>query len=183
MEQSKTSGGDQVLRTSTLIRDRPDRGEEQEVLWGESDGLSSPNPLRDDSTRDDAEAKKDFWSITEDSLIVIASYPELNCTCREKNHFVFRWSTSTLPEQHIRHWMYCWKSQLMITGTWMEKENCQMHGQASKDLIYKKERPFDGCTLSVRKLHEETNTSRPDVVWPGMRKFMSDAAKKKAKQR
>ena len=25
----KLSGGDQVLRTSTLIRDRPDRGEEQ----------------------------------------------------------------------------------------------------------------------------------------------------------
>ena len=26
------SGGDQVLRTSTFIRDRPDRGEEQENL-------------------------------------------------------------------------------------------------------------------------------------------------------
>ena len=40
----KISGGDQRLRTSTLIRDRPDR-EEQEVFRGESDGLSSPNPL------------------------------------------------------------------------------------------------------------------------------------------
>ena len=34
----KLSGGDQVLRISTLIRDRPDRGEEQGNLQGESDG-------------------------------------------------------------------------------------------------------------------------------------------------
>ena len=45
----KVSGGDQSLRTSTLIRDRPERGEEQEVLRGESDRLSSPTPLQDDS--------------------------------------------------------------------------------------------------------------------------------------
>ena len=35
------SGGDQVLRTSTFIRDSPDRGEEQGNLRGESDGSSS----------------------------------------------------------------------------------------------------------------------------------------------
>ena len=49
------SWGDQRLRTSTLIRDRLERGEEQEVFRGESDGLSTPTPLQDDSTRDDAE--------------------------------------------------------------------------------------------------------------------------------
>ena len=42
----KHSGGDQVLRTSTLIWDRPNRGEEQGNLQGESDGSSS-TPLRD----------------------------------------------------------------------------------------------------------------------------------------
>ena len=42
----KISGGDQRLRTSTLIRDRPERGEQQEVLRGESDGLSSPTTSR-----------------------------------------------------------------------------------------------------------------------------------------
>ena len=31
----KLSGRDQVLRTSTLIRDRPERGEEQEILQWE----------------------------------------------------------------------------------------------------------------------------------------------------
>ena len=58
----KRSGGDQVLRTSTLIQDHPDRGEEQGNLPGESDGSSS-TPLRD-SLPDDGEAKNDVWSIS-----------------------------------------------------------------------------------------------------------------------
>ena len=37
----KLPGGDQVLRTSTLIRDRPDRGEGHGNLQGESNGSSS----------------------------------------------------------------------------------------------------------------------------------------------
>ena len=40
----KISGADQRLRTSTLIRERPERGEEQNVLRRESDGLASPTP-------------------------------------------------------------------------------------------------------------------------------------------
>ena len=58
----KLSGGDRVLRTSTLIRDRPDRGEEQGNLQGKSDGSSS-TPLRDSSWNDGG-ARNDFWSIT-----------------------------------------------------------------------------------------------------------------------
>ena len=37
----KLSGGDQVLRTSTLIRDNPDRGEEQGNLPGESEAFTN----------------------------------------------------------------------------------------------------------------------------------------------
>ena len=40
------SGEDQDLRTSTLIRDSPDRGEEQDHLRGESDGSSSTPTTR-----------------------------------------------------------------------------------------------------------------------------------------
>ena len=47
----KLLGGDQVLRTSTLIRDNPERGEVHEDLRGESDG--SPPPTRQDSTHGD----------------------------------------------------------------------------------------------------------------------------------
>ena len=58
----KLHGRDQVLRTPTLIRDRPDRGEEQGNLLGESDGSSS-TPLRG-SPWFDGEARNDFWSIS-----------------------------------------------------------------------------------------------------------------------
>ena len=34
--------GEQRLRTSTLTQDRPERGEEQEILQGNSDELHSP---------------------------------------------------------------------------------------------------------------------------------------------
>ena len=85
----KTLEGDRRLRPSTLIRDHPERGEEQEVFRGESDGLSSPTPLQDDSTRDNAEAKNDFCLIREISFIVITWNSESNCTCRKKNHFLF----------------------------------------------------------------------------------------------
>ena len=56
----KLSGGDQVLRTSTLIQDSSERGEEQGDLRGESDG--SPPPQ--DSLPGDGEARNDFWSIS-----------------------------------------------------------------------------------------------------------------------
>ena len=58
----KICGRDQRLRTPVLIRDRPDRGEEQGNLPGESDG-SSPT-LFQDSSLDDGEAGNDFWSIS-----------------------------------------------------------------------------------------------------------------------
>ena len=58
----KISGGDQNLRTSTLTRDSPDRGEEQDILRGESEGSSSTP--RQDSSWYDGEAKGDFWSIS-----------------------------------------------------------------------------------------------------------------------
>ena len=64
----KKTGEDQDLRTSTFIRDHPERGEEQEILQGKSDGLSSPSPHQDDSTRDDAGATNDFGSISGDLI-------------------------------------------------------------------------------------------------------------------
>ena len=56
----KLSGGDQRLRTSTLIQERPDRGREQGNLQGQSDGSSS-TPLQNSSWYD-GEARNDFWS-------------------------------------------------------------------------------------------------------------------------
>ena len=60
---SQIFGRGRHLRTSPFTQERPERGEEQEIEE-ESDELHSPTQLQDDSTRDDEEAKKDFWTIT-----------------------------------------------------------------------------------------------------------------------
>ena len=58
----KLSGGDQELRTSTLIREHLIRGESQRDFLGESEG--SPLPPPQDSLPDAGEARNDFWSMS-----------------------------------------------------------------------------------------------------------------------
>ena len=57
----KTLGGDQDLRTSTLVRHRPIQGESNIDFLGESEG-SLPQPQ--DSLPDAGEAINDFWSMS-----------------------------------------------------------------------------------------------------------------------
>ena len=58
----KPLGGDQDLRTSTLIRERPIQGESHLDFLGESEG--SPPPLPQDSLPDAGQAMNDFWSMS-----------------------------------------------------------------------------------------------------------------------
>ena len=60
-ERIKPLGGDQELRTPTLIRQRPIRGESHFDCLGESEG-SLPPPH--DSFPDACEAINDFWSMS-----------------------------------------------------------------------------------------------------------------------
>ena len=57
----KLHGRDQELRTSTLIRERPLRGESHVDILGESEGSLSP---LHDSFPDAGEAVNDFWSMS-----------------------------------------------------------------------------------------------------------------------
>ena len=82
----KTPGGDQELRTSTLIRPRPIQGEGHVDFLGESEG-SLPQPH--DSLPDAGEAINDFWSMSRASYTAITLNPESNFTRREKNHSLF----------------------------------------------------------------------------------------------
>ena len=61
MDESKSLGGDQDLRTSASIRHRPIQGESNIDFHGESEG-SLPPPL--DSLPDAGEAMTDFWSMS-----------------------------------------------------------------------------------------------------------------------
>ena len=87
----KIIGGEQRLRTSTLTRDCPEGGEEQEILQGKSDELHSPTPHIKMTQRGMMRKLKVTSGLSqENSFIAITWNPESNCTCREKNHFLFR---------------------------------------------------------------------------------------------
>ena len=82
----KTLGGDQDLRTSTLVRHRPIQGESNIDFLGESEG-SLPPPQ--DSFPDAGEAINDFWSMSGNFIYRHHGEPESNFTRREKNHSLF----------------------------------------------------------------------------------------------
>ena len=130
----KISGGHRRLRTSTFIRDRPERGEEQEVLQGESDGPSSPTPHQDDSTLDVAEAKNDFWSITGDFICRHHVEPRVKLYMPKEESFPIPLKYVDVARTTHMSLDFCWKNILMIT--WMEIVNCQIHEPDSRDSQY-----------------------------------------------
>ena len=111
----------------TLIRDRPDRGEEQGNLQGEYDGSSS-TPLRD-SSPDDGEARNDFWSISGNLIYRHHVRPRVKLYVPREESFptllkffdVTRATDTSLGAM---------QEKISTTiGTLMEIENCQIRGQ------------------------------------------------------
>ena len=178
----KNPRGDRRLRPSTSIRDRPERGEEQEVFQGESDGLYSPKPLQDDSTRDDAEARNDFWSVTGDFIYRHHVEPRVKLYMPKEESFPLlvkyidvtratHTSLDVLPEKHVDdYWNVDGERELSDAWTGFTR------------FISLDERPPEGFSWSGERLTRKPTTSRPDQVCPDMWKHMSDAAKSKAKQ-
>ena len=131
MEQSK-SLGEQRLRTSTLTQERPERGEEQEILQGKSDELHSPTQLQDDSTRDDEEAKCDFWTITGESIYRHHVVPRVKLYVPKEESFPIPLKYIDVTRTTYTSLDVLLEKILKTFGTWMEKKNCLMHGQASQ---------------------------------------------------
>ena len=179
----RISWGDQDLRTSTLIWDIPDRGEEQEVLRGESDGLSSPTLLQDDSTRDASEAKNDFWSTTGDFINRHHVEPRVKLYVPRDTSFPIslkyidtsrktNTSLDVLLEKSIdNYWNVDGERELSDAWTGFIR------------FILLNERPPDGFSWSGESLKRKQTTSKPDNAWPDMLKHFSDASKRKTKQK
>ena len=84
--KNQNPGGDQDLRTSTLVRHRPIQGEGHVDFLGESEG-SLPQPQ--DSLPDAGEAINDLWSMSGNLYTAITMNPESSFTRRGKNHSLF----------------------------------------------------------------------------------------------
>ena len=129
----KTPGGDQELRTSTLVRHRPIQGESNIDFLGESEGSL---PQLQDSFPDADEAINYVWSMSGSFIYRHHVEPESNSTRREKNHSLFQKNTLTYPQLLIRIWMSNKKSASMIIGMSMGLETCLILGQVSHNLLY-----------------------------------------------
>ena len=169
------------LTTSTLTWERPERGEEQEILQGNSDEWYAPSHLQEDSARDDEEVKNDFWAITGESICCHHVVPRVKMYVPKEESFPFplkyidvtrttHTSQDVLLEKHIEDY---WN----VDG---EKELSDVWTGFTGFILLRK-------TGRIYKVREETykkqKTSRPDDIWPDMWKHMSDTAKKKAKQK
>ena len=176
-------GGEQRLRTSTLTRERPERGEEQEILQGTSHELDSPTQLQDDATRNDEEVKDDFWTIAGQFIYRHYVVPRVKLYMPKQASF-------PIPLKYIDVTRTTYTSldvllEKQIEDYWNvdgEKELSDIWTGFTRFVVLK-ERPPEGYTWSGGRLTRKQKTSRPDDVWPDMWKFMSDATKKKAKQR
>ena len=163
--------------------DRPERGEEQEILQGKSNELRSPTPIQEDSTRDDEEAKNDFWTISGEFIYRHHVEPRVKL-------FMPREETFPIPMKHIdvarrTHTSIDVLLEKQIEEYWNVDGDRELSDAWTglTRFVLLKERPPEGYTWSGCRLTRKQTTSRPDDVWPYMWKFMSDAAKKKGKQR
>ena len=130
----KTPGGDQELRTSTLIRHRPIQGEIHIDFLGESEG-SLPQPH--DSLPDAGEAMNDFWSMSGNFIYRHHVEPRVKLySPREESFPIPLKYIDVTRTTLIRIWMLSKRSALMIIGTLMALETCLILGQVSHNLLY-----------------------------------------------
>ena len=176
MEQYKIFGRKRHLRTSTLTRDRPERGEEQEILWGESDGSSSTP--RQDSSWCDGEGKSDFWSISGD--FIYRQHVELRVQLYVPKEESFPIPLKYMDVTRTTHTNLDVKQEKRIDD--------YRNIDGSRDLSdpwtgFTQFTLLDGYTWSGERLTRKQLTSRPDYLWPELWKSMGKHAKLKEKQK
>ena len=150
------------------------------TFLGESEG-SLPYPH--DSLPDAGEAIDDFWSMSGSFIYRHHVEPRVKPYSPREESFPIPLkyidvSRTTHPNLDVKK-----RSALMIIGTLMAFETCQIRGQVSHNLLsWKKKLPMDICGPGERLTRKQL-TSRPDHLWPELWKSMGKNAKLKEKQK
>ena len=176
----KTPGEDQALRTSTLIRPRPSRGEGHIDFLGESEG-SFPQPH--DSLPVAGEAMNDFWSMSGSFIYRHHVEPRVELYSPREESF-------PIPLKYIdvtrtTHTNLDVKLEKRIDDYWNIDGSRDLSdpwtGFTQFTLL--DEKAPDGYTWSGGRLTRKQLTSRPDHLWPELWKSMGKNAKLKEKQK
>ena len=176
-----TPGGDQELRTSTLVRHRPIQGESNIDFLGESEG-SLPQPPHD-SLPDAGEAINDFWSMSGsfiyrhhvEPLVKLYSPREESFPIPLKYIDVSRTTRTNLDVVQDSRIDDYWN----IDGSRDVSDSWTCFTQ----FTLLEEKPPDGHTWSGERLTKRQATSRPDHLWPELWRGMSKNAKLMEKQK
>ena len=158
----KTPGGDQDLRTSTLVRHRPIQGESNIDFLGESEG-SLPPPH--DSFPDAGEAINDFWSMSGSFIYRHHVEPRVQLYSPREESF-------PIPLKYIdvtrtTHANLDVKQETRIDDYWNIDGSRDLSdpwtGFTQFTLL--DEKAPDGYTWSGERLTRKQLTSRPDHLW------------------
>ena len=133
----KTPGGDQELRTSTLILQRPVQGDSHIDFLGESEG-SLPPPH--DSLPDAGEAIHDFWFMSGSFIYRHHVEPRVKLYSPREESLPIPLKYIDVTRTTHTNRMLSKRSGLMIVGTLMALETCLILGQVSQNLLYSKKK-------------------------------------------
>ena len=178
----KLPGGDQELRTSTLIRDRPIRGESQVDFLEESEG-SHPPPH--DSFPNAGEAINDFWSMSGNFKNRHHVEPRVKLYSPREESFPTPLKYIDVSRTSPRIWMLSKSVASTIIGISMGQEICPIIGQVSLGLACSIRRETSRRIYAVRgrRLTRKQLTYRPDDLWPELWTKLGRNAKLKERQK
>ena len=176
----KTLGRDQDLRTSTLIRQRPIRGESHLDFLGESEG-SLPPPH--DSFPDAGEAINDFWSMS--GNFIYRHHVETRVKLYSPREESFPIPLKYIDVSRTTHTNLDVKQEKRIDDYWNIdlSRDLSDYWTGFTQFILLEEKPPDGNMWSGGRLTRKQLTSRPDHLWPELWKKMGKNAKLKEKQK
>ena len=176
----KLSGGDQELRTSTLVREHPIQGESHRDFLGESEG-SLPPP--EDSLPDAGEAINDFWSMSGNFMYRHHVEPRVKLYSPREESFPI--PLKYIDVSRTTHTNLDVMQESRIGDYWNIDGSRDLSdpwtGFTQFTLLEKK--PPEGYMWSGRRLTRKQLTSRPDHLWTEIWKTMGRNAKLKEKQK
>ena len=176
----KPLGGDQDLRTSTLIWQRSVWGESHVDFLGESEGSL---PLPHDSFPDAGEAINDFWSMSGNFIYRHHVEPRVKLYSPREESFPI--PLKYIDVSRTTHTNLDVKLEKRIDDYWNIDGSRDLSdpwtGFTQFTLL--EEKPPDGYMWSGGRLTRKQLTSRPDHLWPELWKSMGKHTKLKEKQK
>ena len=176
----KTLGGDQELRTSTLIRPRPNQEDSHIDVLGESE-VSLPQPH--DSLPDAGEAIHDLWSIS--GRFIYRHHVEPRVKLYSPGEESFPIPLKYIDVTRTTHTNLDVKQEKRIDDYWNIDGSRDLSdpwtGFTQFTLL--EEKALDGYLWSGRRLTRKQLTSRPDHLRPELWKSIGKHAKLKEKQK